>query len=181
MLRLFLLLSTALIILSFQNKPYAGQQNRSIKSLSPQTIKGYLNGEGMGLAKAAELNHYPGPRHVLDLAQDLHLTPEQIIKSEALYQQMKQEAVATGKRLIQAERTLDSLFITGTITENVLRKQLENIGQLQAGLRFIHLKAHLAQKAILSEDQITHYDKLRGYGKNGGHHHDHRHHSQHGH
>jgi len=54
--------------------PCAGQQERPIKSLSEAEIQGYLNGEGRGLAKVAELNHYPGPQHVLDLADQFALT-----------------------------------------------------------------------------------------------------------
>src|SRR5512140_1710908 len=45
--------------------PYAGEEKREIKSLSADVIEQYNQGEGMGMAKAAELNHYPGPRHVL--------------------------------------------------------------------------------------------------------------------
>ena len=48
--------------------PYAGQQARQVKALSKAEIEGLLAGRGLGYAKAAELNHYPGPRHVLDLA-----------------------------------------------------------------------------------------------------------------
>ena len=51
--------------------PYAGQQTRAIKALSDDEIAAFLNGEGMGFAKAAELNGYPGPAHVLTLAQKL--------------------------------------------------------------------------------------------------------------
>ncbi|MDL1878575.1 hypothetical protein FBQ85_25940, partial [Cytophagia bacterium CHB2] len=54
-----------------QHSPYAGEESREIKSLSPQEIRMYLEGHGMGLAKAAELNHYPGPRHVMELAKQL--------------------------------------------------------------------------------------------------------------
>ena len=43
----------------------------------------YLNGEGMWLAKAAELNHYPGPRHVLDIADKLGLSPDQLAATRA--------------------------------------------------------------------------------------------------
>ena len=53
--------------------PYVGQQFREIKALSPQEISDYLSGKGMGLAKAAELNGYPGPAHVLELAAQLDL------------------------------------------------------------------------------------------------------------
>jgi len=50
------------------HSPYAGQENRTIKALSQGEIKNFLSGAGMGFAKAAELNHYPGPKHVLELA-----------------------------------------------------------------------------------------------------------------
>jgi len=50
------------------NSPYSGQGKREIKSLSQQEITGYLHGKGLGYAKTAELNQFPGPRHVLDLA-----------------------------------------------------------------------------------------------------------------
>jgi DNA repair protein RadC len=39
--------------------PYAGQQTRSIKALSPEDIDELRKGAGMGLAKAAELNSIP--------------------------------------------------------------------------------------------------------------------------
>jgi len=55
-----------------QLSPYVGQEQREIKSLSPDEVKDYLAGKGMGLAKAAELNHYPGPAHVLELASQLN-------------------------------------------------------------------------------------------------------------
>src|SRR5262249_1929289 len=49
------------------SNPYAGQQSRSIKALSEDDIAALLKGAGIGLAKAAELNGYPGPAHVLAL------------------------------------------------------------------------------------------------------------------
>ena len=47
---------------------YAGQQNRQIKALSAQEQQDWLEGKGMGLAKAAELNGFPGPMHTLEHA-----------------------------------------------------------------------------------------------------------------
>src|SRR4051794_16460011 len=41
--------------------PYAGQQARSIKALSEDDVASLRNGDGMSMAKAAELNSYPGP------------------------------------------------------------------------------------------------------------------------
>jgi hypothetical protein len=58
--------------------PYAGQQHRPIKALSAADVEALENGQGWGLAKPAELNGYPGPLHVLELADELQLTEEQV-------------------------------------------------------------------------------------------------------
>src|SRR5216684_672751 len=60
-----------------QPSPYAGQESRAIKALSEAEIDDLMNGRGMGLAKAGELNGYPGPIHVLDMGAELGLTQEQ--------------------------------------------------------------------------------------------------------
>ena len=72
--------------------PYAGQQHRSIKALSEQEITGLLAGKGMGLAKAAELNDYPGPKHVLELVDKLSLSKQQLSKTKQLFNEMEQQA-----------------------------------------------------------------------------------------
>lgn len=43
--------------------PYAGQETREIKVLSPKEVDDLGQGRGTGLAKAAELNRYPGLLH----------------------------------------------------------------------------------------------------------------------
>jgi hypothetical protein len=48
-----------------------------MKALAPERIEDLLMGRGAGHALSAELNHYPGPKHVLDLATELPLTPMQ--------------------------------------------------------------------------------------------------------
>ncbi len=58
--------------------PYAGMQTRPIKALSEQQMADLSAGRGMGLALAAELNGYPGPVHVLELADKLNLSPDSI-------------------------------------------------------------------------------------------------------
>ena len=42
-----------------------------LKGLSIEEVDQYLSGAGMGFAKAAELNHFPGPMHVLELGERL--------------------------------------------------------------------------------------------------------------
>jgi len=54
--------------------PYAGFEQRPIKALSTQQIADLRAGREMSLALAAELNGFPGPLHVLELARGLDLT-----------------------------------------------------------------------------------------------------------
>lgn len=153
-------------------KPYEGQQDRSIKALSDQEVTGYLNGHGMGHAKAAELNHYPGPRHVLDMSEKLSLTEMQEKRTRAIYRTMKTRASDLGERLVETERELDRLFASGTIDGKSLGELVSEIAALEGKIRGVHLKAHLEQKALLTGEQVRTYDRNRGYGRSG----DHRHH-----
>jgi hypothetical protein len=52
----------------------------------------------MGFAKAGELNHYPGPKHVLELERELSLEKEQIDKTKETYNRMHKAAVSLGMR-----------------------------------------------------------------------------------
>jgi hypothetical protein len=79
-------------------QPYAGLQGREIKSLSREQIAQLSAGEGMGLALAAELNGYPGPRHVLDLGNQLGLTDEQRAHIQQMLEAMKSESVPLGQK-----------------------------------------------------------------------------------
>jgi hypothetical protein len=74
--------------------PYAGMQSRPIKALSEQQVVDPGAGRGMGLALAAELNGYPGPSHVLELADKLELTADQRASVQSLFNSMKAEALS---------------------------------------------------------------------------------------
>ena len=147
--------------------PYSGQEQRGIKSLSSEDVATYLEGKGMGLAKAAELNHNPGLAHVLALANELGLTPDQRARTESLFKAMGIEAVSLGKQLIEHERDLDDLFANKTITKEKLQQSLEAIASLQGRIRHVHLRTHLVQAEILDAEQIRRYDQLRGYTEAG--------------
>lgn len=144
--------------------PYRGQEWRQVKALSPGEIRGLLAGEGMGLAKAAELNGYPGPAHVLALADELALDDAQLAATRNIERAMRTAAVETGRELVAAERELDRLFATRKVTHESLKATLERIAGLQAELRSIHLQAHIEQTALLTPAQIRRYIELRGYG-----------------
>ncbi|HZH42846.1 MAG TPA: hypothetical protein VEY50_02000 [Lysobacter sp.] len=151
--------------------PYAGQQTRAIKALSAQEIADLLAGRGMGFAKAAELNGYPGPLHTLEHAETLGLSAEQKRATEALYAGMQARARELGRALVEAEGALERQFADGTITPATLSNALQRIGALQAQLREVHLQTHLQQKALLSAQQVRRYAELRGYTDGGTHEH----------
>jgi len=145
--------------------PYAGQQARTVKALSDEEIAALRNGEGMGLAKAAELNGYPGPVHVLALAAQLGLSEGQRHDVQAIFDRMSGAAKPLGAELIAQEQSLDQLFAKGEITPDRLAAATAAIAELQGRLRLVHLSAHLETRTLLNADQIARYEQLRGYGQ----------------
>jgi hypothetical protein len=143
--------------------PYAGLQSRTIKALSDNEIADLTAGRGMGLALPAELNGYPGPAHVLALAQPLGLTDEQRTKVQALFDQMKSEAIPLGQKLIDAEKDLNRRFADHTITLEQLKTATADIAVIRGDLRHTHLKYHLSTATLLSREQSQRYAELRGY------------------
>jgi hypothetical protein len=144
--------------------PYGGQELRAIKALSDEEIRDLLEARGMGLAKAAELNSYPGPLHVLQLAKELELSEGQRTATDSLYAKMRERALLLGWQIIEAEGVLNQAFEEGRIDPAILRSQVIAIGMLRGELRVVHLETHLAQRMLLTAKQIAQYDVLRGYG-----------------
>lgn len=144
--------------------PYAGMQTRSIKALSDQQLADLGVGRGMGLALAAELNGYPGPTHVLELADKLELTTDQRTRIKAMFDAMKAEAVPLGSKLIEQEADLDKHFASRTITPESLKALTAAVAATQGELRETHLKYHLSTVEVLSAHQLMRYAELRGYG-----------------
>lgn len=145
--------------------PYAGMEGRSIKALSEEEIAGYRAGEGMGFAMAAELNGYPGPKHVLELVAELELTPDQIEATQGAFDEMHAAAVSLGERLVKAEEGLDRLFADGQVSRESLEATTDRIARLSGELRAVHLEAHLRMVEILTPEQRHAYMTLRGYGE----------------
>ena len=167
---------SALLLLSsaaLAQGPYAGMQARTIKALSQEQISDLSAGRGMGLALAAELNGYPGPAHVLELADKLELSSDQRSQIETLFNSMKAEAQPLGTQLITQETDLDGLFASRSITPESLKASTAAIAVTQGTLRETHLKYHLSTAAILTPEQIHRYAELRGYGDQSMMHHHH--------
>ncbi len=145
------------------HSPYAGFEQRPIKALSAQQIDDLRAGRGMSLALAAELNGFPGPLHVLELAKGLNLSDAQRAAVQELLTKMKAETVPIGERLIVQEADLDRLFASRTVTPASLAASMGAIGAIQAALRHAHLKYHLSTLEVLTSDQVRRYVELRGY------------------
>jgi hypothetical protein len=151
---------------SSQVSPYAGQEIRNIKSLSDNDVQSLQNGTGEafgGMAKLAELNGYPGPRHVLDMASQLQLTDRQRVEIELIYQNMSNKAKNIGVAIIALEQDMDRALANKTITEENLKLMLDKSGDLYGQLRFVHLSAHLDTVQMLTVEQVQMYNKIRGY------------------
>jgi Spy/CpxP family protein refolding chaperone len=151
------------ISLAQSQQPYAGLEGRPIKALSEQQLSDLRAGRGMGLALAAELNGYPGPMHVLELADALGLSDQQRAKMQNLFAAMRAEAIPLGDKLIAQEAELDRQFAQKTISPASLGSLVGAIGATQAELRQTHLKYHLSTTEILTPAQVQRYGEVRGY------------------
>src|SRR5258708_2622562 len=160
-----------------QTSSYAGQQDREIKSLAAAELHDLAEGRGMGMAKAAELNHYPGPAHVIELKDKLGLSLAQLSAVEAAFARMSGAAKPLGAELIERERRLEQTFRDGSADARAIAAATAEIGAFQGRLRAVHLAAHVETRAILTPAQLAAYDRLRGYDETGpapagtGHHH----------
>lgn len=156
---------------AFSQTSYSGMQMRRIKALSDQQVADLQAGRGMGLALAAELNGYPGPSHVLELADKLDLTSDQRVAVKALFDSMKAEALPLGSKLIQQESELDRQFAARSVTPASLAASTASLGVTEGELRETHLKYHLSMASLLTPEQMKRYAELRGYGDQPIHHH----------
>ena len=143
-------------------KPYQGMEKRRVKALSDQQIADLLAGHGMGLALAAELNGYPGPSHVLELADALQLSDTQRDRTKALFEAMKAETIPLGRLIVAEETALDRSFAERRVTPKTLNAATARIATAQGKLRAAHLRYHLAMAKLLSPAQSVRYSELRG-------------------
>jgi hypothetical protein len=145
--------------------PYAGWQDREIKAISAERIDALRSGKGAGYALSAELNGYPGPRHVLDLADELELSSDQRQVTERLFESMRAETIPLGEALIEAEHLLEALFREGRADEETIAALTAEIGAHEGRLRAAHLKYHVEMTKLMDVVQRDTYNRLRGYGE----------------
>ena len=90
------------------NRNQGGMQQRQSRALR--------QGRGMGMARAAETNGYPGPKHVLELAEELALNDEQIARTNEIHNRVREQAPEMGRQIIEAEQRLEALFAEDRVT-----------------------------------------------------------------
>lgn len=149
--------------------PYVADQDSPLRGLSAQEIDDLLNGRGAGYARTAELNGYPGPRHVLDLKKELGLSSHQVEQIQAVFEQMQAEARRKGQEIVQREAQLSAAFAGESVSAAEVQEQTGALGLLYGELRATHLRAHLQITPLLSAEQIARYNALRGYTSTPGH------------
>jgi hypothetical protein len=166
LIMLVMLLAPAAVAQNSLTSPYRQQAASGLRGLNEAEIGELRAGTGMGLARAAELNSYPGPRHVLDAvtAGEFPMTLEQTQRIQQIFDQMKRDAQRIGAQILEEEERLEVAFRSATITEPDLNSRVARIAGLQGELRSVHLAAHVATRAVLSETQVARYNELRGYG-----------------
>ncbi|SEK76685.1 hypothetical protein SAMN05444413_103208 [Roseivivax marinus] len=144
--------------------PYAGQDTRAIAGLSEERTEGLRTGAGLGYARAAELNGWPGPLHVLELADELSLDARTRDAVEAIRQDMLAVVRPLGEALIAAEADLDALFSGDTApSPDDVTRATARIGAVEGDLRAAHLAAHLHTAPLLDRHQTMLYARARGY------------------
>ena len=145
--------------------PYVGQDAREIPTLSEDDVRQLENGEGWGLAKAAELNGIPGPAHLLEMFEHgaIQLSGEQVERIRSLHKEMKEQAIPLGLKLIEQERELNRRFAAVDLGEEDLAPLLAGIAATTAELRYVHLSTHLRTLPVLTAHQVQTYNSIRGY------------------
>lgn len=135
----------------------ATSADQLVTSLMPRQERMLREGRGMGLARAAELNGYPGPMHVLQQEDALELSDEQRAATAELMARVRDQAPALGEKILTAEAELNAMFAEGTVTREAMETKLTEIAELNAELRAVHMSAHLDQAALLTPEQKAAY------------------------
>jgi len=149
---------------------HRGAAVSEIPGLGADEITELREGHGMGQARVAEVQGYPGPRHLLEawVAGQLPLSTDQATHIQEIAGMMAREASRVGDLVLDAERELAVAFRSGAISATTLRARVDHIAALRGELRAVHLRAHLETRAALDPAQIARYAELRGYAPAGG-------------
>jgi len=142
----------------------AGGEEVAIRSLPADLVAQIERGEGAGLAMPAEANGVPGPRHALDLADELGLSAEQRERLQGISDEMAAAALPAGERYLAALAALEADFREGVLTQAELPARVAEVSRLEGDLAAVHLAAHLETAAVLTPEQVEGYYRFRPAG-----------------
>ncbi len=148
----------------------AGMQGGGMLGGISQAEKEALrSGAGLGAGRLAMMNGYPGPKHVLEMADELELTAAQKESIGKIFAEAKASFAQMGARLVEKEEALEAMFASGSVDVKDVEKRAKEIGELQGALRAGHLNAHVRTKQELSPAQLEKLSSGMGaHGAMGG-------------
>ncbi|HEX6958970.1 MAG TPA: Spy/CpxP family protein refolding chaperone [Ferrovibrio sp.] len=111
----------------------------------------------------AERNLFPGPQTAIAMADQLGLDIEQKRQLYELQQRIDSESIALSRHILREERRLDRAFADGTVDIAHVDAITARIGELQARLRALRLRAHVATHDLLHPEQLLRFAALRGF------------------
>ena len=141
-----------------------GMGGGMLGGVSKQEKEALLKGAGLGAGMIAMTNGYPGPKHVLEMGDELELTAAQRESLGKIYGNVKARSVELGTELVEKDEELTALFASGSVSTGEVEKLSREIGELQGRVRAEHLNAHVetfdaltpAQRETLSSMQGMH-------------------------
>ena len=138
-----------------------GADHRRVQACAAEFEQVVAGGRGFGMAFAADQNGYPGPLHVLELADRLGLTADQEARMRELMHAMFAESRPKGAALRAAEARLAKLFADGAASEAAVRAAVAEVERARTEVRLVHLLTHLRTRDLLSEEQRRLYHQAR--------------------
>ena len=121
-----------------------------------------MKGAGLGAGMIAMMNGYPGPKHVLEMGDELELTAEQRESIGTIYGNVKAKSVELGTELVEKDEALAALFTSGSVSTGDVEKLAREIGELQGRVRAEHLNAHVETFDALTPAQREQLSSMQG-------------------
>jgi len=139
-----------------------GMGGGMLGGVSEQEKEALLKGAGLGAGMIAMMNGYPGPKHVLEMGDELELTAEQRESIGTIYGNVKAKSVELGTELVEKDEALAALFTSGSVSTGDVEKLAREIGELQGRVRAEHLNAHVETFDALTPAQREQLSSMQG-------------------
>lgn len=133
-----------------------------LSGVSEQEKEALLKGGGLGAGMIAMMNGYPGPKHVLEMGDELELTDAQRESIGTIYGKVKAESVKYGTELVEKDEALAAMFTSGSVDTGDVEKLAREIGELQGRVRAEHLNAHVKTYDALTPAQREKLSSMQG-------------------